>query len=189
MRRFCTVLACLLAAAPAFAGEVDSPPHLALGGFDLGMVERRAELLGSGGLSLGTVSAPGADGRLAVGGYLAYALRNTLLSSSLRGDGLGNGADLSAAYSGGLLGTGSTTALRLGYDWAPPATFSITPGQPAYDLLDTPRQALSLSLSWSHDLTPALSLGGFAGASRFQPTPEADSQSDLHVGAKLGVKF
>ncbi len=190
MRRFCAVLACLVAAAPAFAGEVPSPPpHLALGGFDLGMAERRAELLGGDGLSLGTVSAPSADGHLAVGGYLAYALPDTQLSSSLKGDGLGNSANLSAAYSGGLLGAGGVTALRLGYDWARPSPFSVNTSQPSYDLLDPPHSTLSLSLSWNHDVTPGLSLGGFAGASRAQPNPDAASQSDIHVGAGLGMKF
>jgi hypothetical protein len=189
MRRFCAVLACLVASAPAFAGEQDSPPRLAVGGFDLGMAERRAELLGSGPLSLGTVSAPRADGHLAVGGYLAYVLGDARLSSSLTGDGLGNSADLSAAYSGALLGTPGVTALKLGYDWGGPATFSLNTSQPSYDLLDPARSSLSLSLSWSHDVTPGLSLGGFATARRAQPIPDQAGQSDIHVGAGVGVKF
>lgn len=189
MSRLCAVFVCLLAATPALAGEVESRPQLTLGGYDIGMVERRAEVLGSGGLSLGTVSTPRPDGHLAAGGYLAYALGDTQLSSSLSGNGLSSSANLSAAYSGSVLGTGGLALLRLGYDWAHPGIFSPNTSQPSYDLLDPPYSNLSLSLSWTHDVTPSLSLGGFAAATRSQPTPEADTQSDIHVGAGVGVKF
>ncbi len=189
MYRLCAAL-CLAVATPAFAGEVGGVPHLALGGYDLGMAERRAEVLEDGGVSLGAVTAT--PGRLATGGYLAYALRDYKLSSSLAGDAVGNSAGLSAAYSGSLLGTQGTAALRLGYDWPRSVPFSPNFSQPGADPLDLPRTGPSLSLSWSHDLTPGLSLGGFATAGRLQPSsPIApmDDSPDFRVGAGVGVKF
>ena len=189
MYRFCAAL-CLLVAAPAFAGEVAGPSHLTVGGYDLGMAERRSEVLEDGGLSLGAVTAT--PGRLASGGYLAYALRDYTLSSSLAGDTAGNSAGLSAAYSGSLLGAQGIAALRLGYDWTRPVPFSPNASQPGSSLLDVPRSGPSLSLSWSHDVTPGLSLGGFATAGRLQPNgPVApfDDSPDFRVGAGFGVKF
>ncbi|CAA7612821.1 hypothetical protein [Magnetospirillum sp. UT-4] len=196
MRTLVAVALLLAAAAPAFAGE-PGRSRLVAGGIDpLDTAGgTRAELLTAGPFSFGAQSDATA-GHMALGGFVAYAVQDTLsLSSSLMsapsGQAYTASADIVAAYSGGLLGLDGTTALRLGYDWATTGgTFS--PNLQHSVLGDAGYHPaagdLSLSLSFTHPVTPSLSLGGFAAASRAEYESGA-GESDFRLGAGLGVRF
>lgn len=163
--------------------------------------ETRIPLLSNGGFSLGgiadapasaaSLSLPFSSGRgnLAVGGYVAYGMKEARLSSSLRSDGATTRADISAAYAGGMLGADSTAALSLGTAWAKPQGFSPNPAQTgsAWANPYSTGNDLNLSLSLMHQVTPAFSLGGVAQASRFGAADEP--ASGFMLGAGLGYKF
>jgi len=169
------------------------------------LAETRLPLLSSGGYSLGVVSEPsrstgalpfsGARGSLAVGGYVAYSLSTeTSLSSSLRSDGALSSADISAAYSGGLIGAAATAAISLGARWGNRLSgFSLNPAQSlGLTSLVPPGSRTSdinLSLSLRHQITPTLSLGGVAEA--FNPTGSSDAGSypGVMFGAGMGYRF
>lgn len=185
----------LMAASPVSAQE---RVRLTPGGFSLaqpdlpqpGAAEVRTELFRRGGVSLGALSdsAPsdtGAD-RLALGGYAAYGFSDYRLSSSLKGDGDRVAADLSAAYRSPMDGTAAVT---LGYERARPSAFSLNPSQ--RDLAGyegyRPSGDLSVSLSWSHDVTPGLTLGGSAGAVR--GGEDGEGGPGFRLGAGVGYKF
>ena len=185
-------VACLLAAHCAWAEE--ARPRLVVGGMNLAQPEVRTELYaGKGGFSLGAASEPATAerGRMALGGYAAYAFQDIKLSSSLKGAGESSLADFSAAYTGFA---DSTAALRLGYEWGNTQAFSVNPAQAglsaftgAYDP-NRPVGDLTMTLSFTHDVTPSLSLGGFAAATRGKEDDRA-RESGLHFGAGLGYKF
>lgn len=189
---------CGLAVTPAFAGEV-ARPRLVVGGMNLSQPEIRNEMFSAGGFSAGVVSdtatADRGGDRLAVGGYAAYAFSDLQLSSSLKGDADMSAADFGASYTGGVLGFEGIAAFRLGYEWGgTPQAFSINPAQiglsafnGAYDPTRTLGD-LSLTLSFSHDITPGVSLGGFAAASRAGEEGQP-AESSLRFGAGLGLKF
>lgn len=203
MIRFVALLPlCLLAAAPACAGDAGRP-RLVPGSGSLSLPsfgnDDRAEFLSSGGFSLGALSAPlggagaagtggGGDG-LAVGGYATYGTDWLRLSSSLRG-GQGTGAaDLTASQQVAPWGVEGVAAINLGYQWTQVGSFSLNPAQLGVSSGNLGQaNDLSLSLSFTHDLTPAFSMGGFAAASRGE---DSDSQNNagLHFGAGLELKF
>lgn len=194
MKAVAVLTVCVVAAVPAWAGDATSPrPRLVTGSITPGLAspESRSELFATGGFSVGTLSGPSStpDQPLAVGGYAAYSFDALRLSSSLKGDRLGSGADLTAAYSGAVLGIDGVTALTLGYEWARPLAFSPNPvqgGLAGTDIL-RPMGDLSLSLSFTHDIGASLSVGGFAAATR---TEEDDSATaGFRLGAGFGVRF
>lgn len=187
----------LLAAFPAMAGE---RPRLVAGGVDLSQPdtlagrgnEVRTEVLSLGRFSLGAVSEAPAAGavteRMALGGFAAYSFDDVKLATSLKGDAGGMGADLSAAYDGSVMGIDGTTAVKLGYEWARPSTFSLNPSQPGYEAY-RPAGDLSLSLSWTHDVTPSLSFSGFAAATRTRDDDSVGYEPGFRLGAGLGYRF
>lgn len=197
LKRSALLLSCLLAATPALAGE-PARPRLVVGGMDLSQPEVRTELFSKGAFSAGSVS-DGSGGdrgreRMALGGYAAYAFRDLQLSSSLKGDASTSMADLGAAYMGGVMGIEGVAALRLGYEWGRPQAFSVNPAQAGLSAFTRgydptrPMGDLSLTLSFTHDVTPSLSLGGFAAANRKDDDRDG-SETGLRFGAGLGYKF
>ncbi len=179
-------LALAVAGAPARAGEAGAAPQLVVGRADLGMTDQQIPLYGSNSLSVGTLATRPGNDRLALGGYVDYAVTDFRLSSSWRNADTGMAANLAAIYSGPLVGQNDSAALKLGYDWG--HAFSPNANQPGITAVEPLQPSLSLTLSWRHDVTPAVSLDGFAAASR-SSTPEDLNQPDIHVGAGLGVKF
>lgn len=183
---------CLLAALPAWAGDVR--PRLVVGGMSLNGGALHTELYGGkGGFSAGTVSdGAGGQGRMALGGYAAYAFPDVTVRSSLRGDGDTTVADFSAAYAG--FGPDSVAAFRLGYELGRAQAFSVNPAQAGLSAFsgayDPSRSVgdLSLTLSFTHDVTPSLSLGGFAAAGR-QEGEHSAPENSLRFGAGVGYKF
>lgn len=193
--------ACLFAASTARAEEAhsrlvaeDARPRLVAGGMTLAGSELRTELYGNKGFSAGAVSdgAAAERGRMALGGYAAYAFQDLRLMSSLRGDRDSTVADISAAYAG--FGPDSVAAFRLGYELGRAQAFSVNPAQAGFNAFTggyDPGRAvgdLSLTLSFTHDVTPALSFGGFAAASRTEEEHAAPENS-LRFGAGVGYKF
>ncbi len=164
--------------------------------------ESRHQLLTGGGFSAGTVTSPMAPpaalalpfssehGNLAVGGYVAYGLAETSLSSSLRRSGSTTKADISAAFAGNLLGMDGIAALKLGAAWAGAQGFSPNPLQPGSILADPNRGngELNLSLSLMRQVTPAFSFGGVAEASR-PSWLEPGTPSGYMLGAGMGYRF
>lgn len=184
---------CLLAALPAWAEE--ARPRLVAGGMNLSQSDIRLELYSAkNGFSVGATSdgASAERGRMALGGYAAYAFSDVKLSSSLKGGADTSVADFSAAYTG--FGPDSTAAFRLGYEWGSTPAFSVNPAQlglsafaGAYD----PNRSvgdLSMTLSFTHEFTPSLSFGGFASAVR-KDDDRSPPENSLRVGAGLGYKF
>lgn len=159
MRRLaCCLMVGLLFAAGPARAGDDVRPRLVTGGFG------SYPLLVGEGWSLGTwSSAPGRGGeRMALGGYAALAVQET----------------------------GGIASLRLGYDWNSGQTFSLNPlhgGLSVWDN-DGAGRDMSVMFGYSHDLTPAFSLGGFAGAVRGDQE-NAQPATNLHFGAGLGLKF
>lgn len=190
MKRTLLTLLCLAAAAPAWADDVR--PRLVAGGMSMAEPEVRTELFTKGAFSAGTVAdtAVTEPGRMALGGYAAYAFQDFKLSSSLKGTADTSSADFSAAYTGFANGV---TAFRVGYEWGHSQAFSINPAQAGMSVysgaLDSmrPYGDLSVSLSFSRDITPSLSLGGFAAASR--KDGDLQQENSLHFGAGIGYKF
>lgn len=191
-KRTALTVLCLFAA-PAWAD--DARPRLVVGGMSLTPSEQQVELFaGKGGFSAGAASDSSASerGRMALGGYTAYAFQDLKLSSALVGDGSLSAASFAAAYAG--FGADSVAAFRLGYEWGRAQAFSVNPAQAGlsaytggYDPA-RPLGDLSMTLSFTHDVTPSLSLGGFAAASRKEDEHSAPENS-LRFGAGLGVKF
>jgi hypothetical protein len=189
---------CGLAAAPAFAGEAPRP-RLVVGGIDLSQPEIRNEMFEAGAFSAGTVSGTaserGGERAMVMGGYAAYAFRDLQFSSSLKGNSSVSSADFGASYDGTVMGVEGIAAFRLGYEWgAMPLAFSVNPAQsglsafgPGYDPT-RPTSDLSLTFSFTHEVTPALSLGGFATAGR-QGEEGQQPESSLRFGAGVGLKF
>jgi len=173
--------------------------------FRANLAETRLPLHSSGGYSVGLVTEPsrpagalpfsGGRGSLAVGGYVAYSLGNeTSLSSSLRSDGALSSADISAAYSGGLIGPDATASVSLGARWRNQLSggFSPNPAQSLGLTTLTPPGSrgsdLNLSVSLRHQLTSTLSLGGVAEA--FSPTGgETGAYPGVMFGAGMGYRF
>ncbi|MGE5505275.1 MAG: hypothetical protein ACM31L_12695 [Actinomycetota bacterium] len=181
--------AVLVLAAPAGAAEVKQErPRLVLGSSDVSGGEQRSPVFAKGAFSAGAVSDGGAQraDRLALGGYVAYDLDQTRLSSSLRGDGGGVSADLAASYPDSVLGLDGTSRLRLGAELNQPHSFSLNPAQSGGQGFagNGPATDLSVSLSWSHFFTSNLSLGGVAAATR----PEGETAGFV-LGAGVGYKF
>lgn len=197
LQRFTLVVSCLLVAAPAVAAETVRP-RLVTGGMDLSQPELRTELFATGAFSAGAVAdaTPTEHGRerMALGGYAAYAFRDLTLSSSLKGDASASNADFNLSYLGGIMGVTGIASAKLGYQWgAKQQAFSPNPAQSGlaafsggYDMTQ-PISDLSLTLSFTHDVTPSLSLGGFAAASRKDDTRE--TEPSLRFGAGVGYKF
>ena len=185
---------CLSTAAPAWAGEVARPRLVPGGGVALPAfgADSKSALLSAGSFSLGTVSAPlgGGEGGSLVGGFAAADAGGGLhLSSSLQGGGGVGVADMTASKEVAPWGFAGVAALSLGYQWTQSGAFSLNPAQ--MSVAGTAAEQgndLSLSLSFTHDITPSFSLGGFAAASRGE---DAVSQGNagLHFGAGLGLKF
>ena len=191
-KRLALTCLCLLAALPARAGE--ERPRLVIGGLNLNDGALHTELYATkGGFSAGTVSDGGlVPGRMALGGYAAFAFPDVTVSSSLKGDGISTMADFSAAYAG--FGPDSVAAFRLGYEMGRAQAFSVNPAQAglsafsgAYDPTHSVGD-LSLTLSFTHDVTPSLSLGGFAAAGR-QEGEHTAPENSLRFGAGVGYKF
>lgn len=185
-------VACLFAAHAGWAEE--ARPRLVVGGMNLAQPEVRTELYAAkGGFSAGAASEPATAerGRMALGGYAAYAFQDVKLSTSLKGAGESSVADFSAAYTGFA---DSTAALRLGYEWGNTQAFSVNPAQAGLSAFtgayDANRSVgdLSMTLSFTHDVTPSLSLGGFAAATRSKED-ERNTENSLRFGAGLGYKF
>lgn len=193
-KRTALTLLCLFAAVPAWSEE--ARPRLVVGGMNLSQPELRTELFASkSGFSAGAASEPSTaePGRMALGGYAAYAFQDLKLSSSLVGGGSMSGVDFSAAYSG--FGADNLAAFRLGYDWGRAQAFSVNPAQVGLSAFTggyDPGRAvgdLSMTLSFTHDVTPSLSLGGFAAASRKDDAVDHAPENSLRFGAGLGYKF
>lgn len=196
LKRFAFVVSCILVAAPAVAGEA-ARPRLVAGGMDLSQPDLRTELFAKGAFSAGAVSdtTPAEQGRerMALGGYAAYAFRDVNLSSSFKGDSFASIADFSASYLGGIMGVDGVAAAKLGYQWGKQQAFSVNPAQAGLSAFSggydpsRPVGDLSLTLSFTHDVTPSLSLGGFAAATR--KDAESETPSGLRFGAGVGYKF
>lgn len=192
VKRLLPALLCLAAALPAWAE--DARPRLVAGGMSLTEPELRTELFAKGGFSAGAAAGAenpaGERGRMALGGYAAYAFNDFKLSSSLKGGADANSAEFSAAYAG--LG-GGVAALRLGYDWGRSPAFSINPAQAGLSVYSgalNPGRAYgdaSVSLSYTQDITPSLSWGGFAAAGRKDDA--ISTENSVRIGAGLGLKF
>jgi hypothetical protein len=214
VRLFLAVMAVMGAALTAPAAAVESRPRLVVGSIDgpaaaqtvhpfIG--QSHTELYRTGSLSLGTLldqSGPvsslalpfdGSRDRLAVGGFAAFGRGDTRVGTSLRGDGTTLGADVFATYSGQVLGVDGVTALRLGADWAQPSgLFSPNTVQAGFNLGEPAHAGsdVSLSLSWTRPVTPALSLGGVATATQPVTADTATpSGTGFMLGAGLGYKF
>jgi hypothetical protein len=195
LTRICLTALCLTFAASAFAEE--ARPRLVAGGMNLARPEIGTELYAKGGFSAGAVSDGGAGERgherMALGGYAAYAFQDLKLSSSLKGDSQASAANLSAAYTG--FGANSVAAFRLGYDWGHTQAFSVNPAQAGLSAFSggydpsRPVSDLSLTLSFSRDVTPSLSFGGFAAATHGDDAVDGSHENALRFGAGLGVKF
>lgn len=196
-----SALSLLLIAGPAWA-EDSVRPRLVPGGGINGLAlpgnDTKAEMYGSGGFSVGALSAPlgsvglGQDGGRSVGGYASYSADWLRLTSTLRNSGSGTVADLSASRSLDGFGlSGSIAAVTLGRQWTPPGGYTLIPGQPASltGATDEHMADWSLSLSFTHEVTPYLSLGGFAAASHGDDTDSGANASGLHLGAGMGLKF
>ena len=186
-------LLCLFAAAPAWADG--TRPRLVVGGMNLGQPDVQVELVNTkSGFSAGAVSdGAGAErGRMALGGYAAYVFHDVTLTSSLRGDRDIAIADFSAAYAG--FGPDSKAAFRLGYELGRTQAFSVNPAQAGLSAFSSGYEPgrvvgdLSLTLSFTHEITPSLSLGGFAAASRTEEE-HAIPENSLRFGAGLGYRF
>ncbi len=197
---------CAVLATPAWAGDGAEPrPRLVTGGLNLSQPDHgllpaanaTLPLYSTGGFSVGTL-APSVTGeagdRMVLGGYAAYAFRDFQFSSSLSDTGRdGRSADFSAAYTGGVGGVDGIASVRLGYDWGRAQAFSLNPaqmGNTAFGGYGGGRQSggdLSLSFSFMHDVTPALSFGGFAAATKSDSDHEKDS--GVSFGAGLGYRF
>jgi hypothetical protein len=160
--------------------------------------EGRVPLLSGNGLSLGALSESGrslATGNrsLAVGGYVAYGLSgSTSLMTSLRADSGMMTADISAGYSGSLLGLNSSAALHLGANWSSRmAPFSLNPMLPDPMIGVRPgasQDSVNLSLTLRHNLSPSFSVGGVAEA--ISPTGGDPGLSPgFRLGAGIGVQF
>lgn len=196
LKRFAFVVSCILAAAPAVAGEAGRP-RLVAGGMDMSQPEQRTELFATGGFAAGAVSdtTPTEHGRerMALGGYAAYAFRDLNLSTSFKGDSFASAADFSASYLGGIMGVDGIASVKLGYEWGKQQAFSVNPAQAGLSAFSNTYDAgqsvgdLSLTLSFTHDVTPSLSLGGFAAATR--KDDERAPESGLRFGAGVGYKF
>lgn len=191
---------CLLIAAPAW-GQDGVRPRLVPGGGGLGLPgladEGKTALLSAGGFSLGTLAVPtlpvaaarsAIDG-LALGGYAAYSADWLRLSSSLTG---GNGvgaADMTAAQAVAPWGFDGVAALSLGYQWTQANAFSLNPAQMGVSASNLGQASdLSLSLSFTHDVTPSFALGGFAAASHGEEDGR-EPNNGIHFGAGLELKF
>lgn len=192
LKRLALTCLCLLPALPVWAGE--ERPRLVVGGMNLNGGALQTELYSTkGGFSAGAVSdSSGNSGRMALGGYAAYAFPDVTVKSSLRGDGDTTIADFSAAYAG--FGPDSVAAFRLGYELGRAQAFSVNPAQAGLSAFsgayDPSRSVgdLSLTLSFTHDITPSLSLGGFAAAGR-QEGEHTAPENSLRFGAGVGYKF
>lgn len=196
-----SALSLLLLATPAWAGEgarVRLVPGGNVNGLTLPGADSKAPVYVNGGFSVGAMSVPlgsiglGQDSDHSVGGYASYSADWLRLTSTLRNNGGAAIADLSASRTLDSLGlSSSTAALTLGRQWTAPAGYSFTPGQPASlsggD--DSHLADWSLSLSFTHDVTPFLSLGGFAAATHGEDGDSGANGSDLRLGAGLGLKF
>ncbi|MBR9971251.1 hypothetical protein [Magnetospirillum sulfuroxidans] len=200
IRNLVALSVCLVIAAPAWAGEAVRP-RLVPGGGSIGLPalagDNKVAVYSLGGFSLGSIAAPlatAADGvaaidGMAVGGYAAYSSDWGRVTSSLK-SGNGNGvADLTASQHVSPLGLDGLAALSLGYQWTQAAGFSLNPAQMGVSSGALGQASdLSLSLSFTHELTPSFSLGGFAAASRGEDAASLPN-SGLHFGAGLELKF
>lgn len=183
---------------PGGASYIAPPQRLDMGQYS-------NPLLSSGQFSLGTIAdAPAAPlsrarGNLAVGGYMAYGLGGDgRLSSSLRSNGSVTSADISAAYTGSLLGTDGVAMVKLGTAWSKPLGFSPNsqgfspnPLQPGAALSDPFMRAgndINLSVSLMRQVTPSFSVGGMAEATRSGGADLA-SPPGFMLGASLGYRF
>lgn len=190
---------CMVTAFPALAGDkAPLRPRLVTGNVEVirpmtesraaesRATESRASLFAIGGFSLGTlIGAPPVDAApeaMAFGGYATYTLDALRFSSSLKGDAAASAADFTASYPMGLDGMAAVT---LGYEWSRHASFSVNPMLGNETL--RPAGDLSLSLSFSHSVTPAVTFGGFAAATRTEEDQAATS--GFRLGAGMGLKF
>jgi hypothetical protein len=201
IRNAAALMLCLLAVTPAIGGDAVRP-RLVPGGNSPALPsladDSRVAVYSLGGFSLGTLSAPaastpglslaGGDG-MVVGGYTAYSGDWLRLSTSLvSGGGVGT-ADFTASQMVSPWGVDGIAALSLGYQWTQSGAFSLNPAQMGVSVgsLGTAND-LSLSLSFTHDVTPSFSMGGFAAASRGEDEA-SKANSGLHFGAGLELKF
>jgi hypothetical protein len=165
-----------------------------------GLGETRLPLASSGKLSAGALSGPstslsgstlafGVPGSpLAVGGYVAYGSNTTQLSSSLRSSGASSSADISASWSGGVLGSDSKASLSLGVNRTDWSRISPNSQHPAMTLADPYRgDDINMSLSLTHQVSPSFSVGGMAGANRASGSEQPGT--GLTLGAGLGYRF
>ena len=192
---------------PAWANEVPLVP----GGMDIVQGSQQTPIITSQKFSVGTLSpiAPAFNqnvpslppisntgtmfDKLALGGYVTYAMDSYSLSSAIRNRDSITGTDFSAHYPGSVFGLQGTTALTLGVDWHhPTALFSPNSQTSIWDTFETANTGVSLSLSWNHAITPSLYLGGFASAQRSAPQMEdllPQPNTAFKLGAGMGVKF
>lgn len=180
------LLMCCLSAAPVRAAEDDAArPRLVTGG--MGRAQQ-TELASFGAASLGTLNDGwGAAGRMALGGYAAYAFQDGMVQSALQRGPQGGTAHMTASYMGQVLGIDGVASVRLGYDWVQgndPGGFSLNPAQTA--LSELGGSDMSLTLSFTHDVSPLVSLGGYAATWRGD---DGHDPSALRIGAGMGLKF
>ncbi|MGE5545751.1 MAG: hypothetical protein ACM33T_02555 [Solirubrobacterales bacterium] len=187
----------LLAAASAQAGE--ARPRLVTGGMPAftpqAMVtaagDAKANLFTSHGLTLGALlNAPpsaGADGGPASGAFATYAIDSFAFTTALKVGAAGNAGEASAVYASEL----GRAALSLGYEWTGrPAAFSLNPWQPSLmaEGLRPANDTATLALSFTRDVTPSLSVGGFAAAVRSE-YDDRPTEQGFRLGAALGYRF
>ena len=203
----------LWAASAADSAELSPAARLVPGGSAIrseapafGLGETRLPLASSGKLSAGALSGPstslagstlafGIPGSpLAVGGYVAYGSSAAQLSSSLRSNGASSGANLSASWSGGVLGADSKASVSLGVNRTDWSRISPNSQHPAMTLADPYRGSpngggsdINMSLSLIHQVSPSFSVGGMAGANRASGSEQPGT--GLTLGAGLGYRF
>lgn len=191
------VLVCTATAAQAAEKGV-LRPRLVTGGMGEVRMAPTAdfgELYNGQGVSLGvagtTIPGDGTNGdRMALGGYASSMVSSVRLFSALTQSTNSTAADVSASMDMSRIGLPGTATLGIGYEWQKGSpVFSLNPAQAGltgYDAYTASGNDLSLSLSFSHDITPSLSLGGFAIATH----GDGDlPQSGLHLGAGFGYRF
>lgn len=184
-------------------GGVPSTPG-ATERFEPGLGRSFVPVQNFGGYAVGVVAepwhgvsplpSPAGRGPLAVGGYVAHGLgADGLLSGALRSDGNRTSADLTASYHGGWFGSDSTAALSFGARWDRPLTgFSLNPAQPQAltlapsDAFGGRSSDVTIGLTLTRQMTPSLSFGGIAQASR---ATEGESGSGVLFGAGMGFRF
>jgi hypothetical protein len=190
MRKTAILTVALLTSAPALAAGSGVPP-LPLAGeaaqVDVGI----SSLVAVGPAFRWASPGPrltggaGPDDRLAVGGFLGYAVDAFHFGGSVTGgEGIGR-VELSTGY-----GFGSTTLqVRLGSEWGT-TSFSPNPARLGLSFGEPPvPNGLDVGFTVRHDLTPNLYVSGTASAAQENDPAAPDESGSVLFGATIGLRF